>query len=722
MGAAVGGVVGYNLTEKLWKNSTIELPIFALSPEEMFLNKIAMLDVNFINPNKYDNVYQQDSAGNFIATDEGDDIDGDGTPDGVIAANANGEPTDPSRALSLSDSKTSVALELQETVATWYVALRNLAIVMLLCILVYVGIRMVISSAAKDKAKYKQMLLDWLVAMCLLFCLHYIMSFALSITDSLNKLFQKQSYTYIVGLPSTKGYTLDTDGATDKAAAEQMKETLENDDGFGWPTNLMGKVRLEMQLSDSDSEEYDNSQIGYTMVYLVLVIYTVMFLFIYLKRVLYIAFLTLIAPLVAMTYPLDKMNDGKAQAFNMWLKEYIFTLLIQPVHALIYTVFVSMAINFASSNVIYTLVCIGFILQAEKIIRKFFGFEKAGAFPIMNSALGGAMVMQGMNMLRGKGKKEKEGKNGNVRTKTSPNSRGDSEHMDVAGTLAGGNTPLESAGDSNNNRDYSEQAEEQFERDWAGVGDSSEYAGGAADGDSSNGGSSNAGSSSSSSSTGDLPGRKARIKGYLKTAGKYALQSAGQSAIDGINKIPGTLTRLPLAATLGTIGVAAGLASDNGANVAKYGAAGAGIGYALSKGKNIDTESIKDDALRDVYGKDYKEYMNQQSDKAWQKDHDAVNAYKEKYGSDYKEKMEIALKFRQNGVTDDKIIIKAMNAPGSFGSEDSNERIALARMASQVSSAKDLEQVEKRLKKNGALDGRIKETLEAIRYIKGFEY
>ena len=39
------------------------------------------------------------------------------------------------------------------------------------------------------------------------------------------------------------------------------------------------------------------------------------------------AFLTIIAPLVALTYPIDKINDGKAQAFNMWFKEYIFNLL-----------------------------------------------------------------------------------------------------------------------------------------------------------------------------------------------------------------------------------------------------------------------------------------------------------------------------------------------------------------------------------------------------------
>ena len=46
----------------------------------------------------------------------------------------------------------------------------------------------------------------------------------------------------------------------------------------------------------------------------------------------------MIAPFVALTYPIDKLNDGQAQGFNKWLKEYIFNLLIQPMHLLLYTI------------------------------------------------------------------------------------------------------------------------------------------------------------------------------------------------------------------------------------------------------------------------------------------------------------------------------------------------------------------------------------------------
>ena len=52
-----------------------------------------------------------------------------------------------------------------------------------------------------------------------------------------------------------------------------------------------------------------------------------------------IVFLILVAPITAITYPIDKISDGKAQAFNMWLQEFLYEVIIQPFHLLIYVVF-----------------------------------------------------------------------------------------------------------------------------------------------------------------------------------------------------------------------------------------------------------------------------------------------------------------------------------------------------------------------------------------------
>ncbi len=118
----------------------------------------------------------------------------------------------------------------------------------------------------------------------------------------------------------------------------------------------------------------------------------------------------MIAPLVALTYPIDKINDGQAQAFNMWLKEYIFNLLLQPLHLLIYTILLGSAMELATQYMIYPLVVLGFMLPAEKILRRFFGFEKSStASSIAGGALGGAAVMSAINKLSGGAKRAVKG-------------------------------------------------------------------------------------------------------------------------------------------------------------------------------------------------------------------------------------------------------------------------------------------------------------------------
>ena len=183
----------------------------------------------------------------------------------------------------------------------------------------------------------------------------------------------------------------------------------ETSDVVTWPTNLMGKLRLQAQMSNGDV-----SFIGYAICFAMLVFYTVFFTFTYLKRVVYLAFLTIIAPFVALTYPIDKISDGSAQGFNKWIKEYVFNLLIQPLHLILYTVLISSAFELSSTNIIYSIVAIGFLIPAEKVMRSLFGFEKAStAGSLAGAAIGGSLINQGLNKLLHKGQSGgKKGDNG----------------------------------------------------------------------------------------------------------------------------------------------------------------------------------------------------------------------------------------------------------------------------------------------------------------------
>lgn len=380
------------------------IPIATYSPEQIFAGKVAGLDINFINPNKY--------------------------------TNSDGEEVE------------SSAAKLQPTIASWYVAIRNLAVVGLLSILVYVGIRIIISSTASDKAKYKQMLVDWLIALCILFFMHYLMSFIITMTESV--------CTAIAG----DGSSNITVNVTDENGSHTFN------------TNLLGLARFKTQYKDF------GPKMAYLIMYLALVIYTVVFTWFYLKRLLMMAFLTLIAPAVALTYPIDKMNDGKAQAFDAWLKEYAFNALIQPFHLIIYYVFVTSAMDLASTNIIYMIAALAFIMPAEKILRKFFGFDKAGAGTL--GALAGGLTAGSLISKLGKGKSH-GGSSGKASGGNSVESgekpvRFEKKH-DV-GQIEGGRANSEGAttnADESENEDYTQDALDKYSADGYGQNANGEY-------------------------------------------------------------------------------------------------------------------------------------------------------------------------------------------------------------------------------------------------------
>ena len=82
--------------------------------------------------------------------------------------------------------------------------------------------------------------------------------------------------------------------------------------------------------------------------------------------------------------------------------------------------------------------------------------------------------------------------------------------------------------------------------------------------------------------------------------------------------------------------------------------------------------------------------------------------------------MEKAKKYRQYGIDDDKIIIKAMKLNLKDQNVDSDERIALAKIAHTVQTEDDLKAYGDRLKDQNISEDRIKEINKQVRKIKGW--
>ena len=207
---------------------------------------------------------------------------------------------------------------IKQTVAEWYYGIRNLSIIISLFVLIYIGIRMAISTVALEKAKYKKMLIGWIQSFVLIFFLHYIM---IAATFGLNQLMKM--------LPRVDG----------KAEGFLLVSTMLGVATTSWNTLIV------------------------TIIFWMLVYYHFKFFMLYAKRLISIAFLIVIAPLI---------TDHKAQAFNTWLKEFLTNIFIQPLHVLLYLIFFWSASEIALRVPMFTIVFLAGLSRAEKVIKGIF--------------------------------------------------------------------------------------------------------------------------------------------------------------------------------------------------------------------------------------------------------------------------------------------------------------------------------------------------------------
>lgn len=323
----------------------------------------------------------------------------------------------------------SIVGTLKETVSSWYNTLRMIALAGLLSVLAYIGIRVMLSSAAADKAKYKERAKDWFVAMCLVFFLHYIMVFIMTSVDEITTMLSNSNSE---GRAEQVSVTVTDGDKPDKVSGEVTDgDTIEQvEEEVVFYTNLTGYIRLCVEYKDLVPK------FSALIMYLGLTFYTVYFVFIYLKRLLTLVFLTLIAPLVALTYPLDKLKDGKAQAFNYWLREYAMNAMLPIIHLILYTILVTSAADLIKKAPLYAIIAMGFIVPAEKIVKDMFGFKSAMA-PGGGFA-GGVMASQLMSAYSkskgsGKGSSGGSGDSGKEKIKSyADKGKIDSSYSDLA--------------------------------------------------------------------------------------------------------------------------------------------------------------------------------------------------------------------------------------------------------------------------------------------------
>lgn len=766
----------------------VVLPTFAMGPEEIFGGRVLLFDANIFKPKNVKVDYN-------ILDIEGDSITGSGTANSLqqwetLKSNPQYQAK---RYYYIDDSGEEVvtsvnnsAYELREIIQKWYYIIRNIALVGSMLILLYIGIRMIISSVAEEKAKYKQMLSDWVIALCLIVLMHYIMIFAHSTVESITRMFNNMISPgkYVAAIVNPEDHLKKKVEELEDANGVQYVFEEDGVTSIRWPTNMMGKFRVQAYNKDG-SEQY----VGYVLAYFALVLFTLVFSFTYIKRLLYLLFLTVISPLVALTYPIDKIHDGKAQAFNMWFKEYIFNLLIQPFHLLLYAIFVTMAFDLASQNVIYSLVVIGFMIPAEKFLRTMFGFNKASTPGLFAGAAGAALTMSAVNSLgkfakgghgggKGSGGKDSQKEEQNKLRTRDP---GHSQEK-LFGELANEGTSQNSEGNTsqigaqnnaeNNNQNNNEEAsvqqrmldayDENFGTDeWdaqerdamareANEPESQEYSADdfrqiledsgyeedeirqimeeqgyeipnepeqieAAEHQENT--ESPQVAPEQPRRTIEPPGnnmkdlRKKYMGQRAKTALKMAARTAGSAAVDTAVDMAKFGAKVAVAAPLAAIGGVAGIVKGDPNAVLQNATVAGATGFSIAggminrvegAGKGIQKSQEQFD--REAYGADYSNFVNAKMDDKFVKDKKIRKLYQEKLGLENKEEIDAAmtdaLKYRQEGINDNEIIIKAMKLDnGNPQNRADNRRLAAAKLAENSKNEKDLEAHMKRFAK-----------------------
>ena len=238
--------------------------------------------------------------------------------------------------------ETYVMNQIKYHVIQYYTIIRNFSIAVSLFVLIYIGIRMAISTVAEDKAKYKEMLINWIVSIILVFLLQFIviiisfvLKYGLNLVNNIAsawglKEFESQIYSGAIKNLTTKGFNVFTS----------------------------------------------------VVIIYILTWYQVKFFIYYMRRTLEVNFLIMVSQLVTITYQIDKAGDGKAQAFGTFMQEIIMKSVIQIIHAILYVVFLGTAGVIASNMPIVAILFFAALSRAEKITRNIFtvkedGFQKA---------------------------------------------------------------------------------------------------------------------------------------------------------------------------------------------------------------------------------------------------------------------------------------------------------------------------------------------------------
>ena len=314
--------------------------------------------------------------------------------------------------------KESIASTLRTVVGQVYRTIRDICILALFIVIIYLLIRRVMSINPREKSDLAQTVTNCIVGLCLILTMHYIMSISVTLFEELSKSIALSNTI------ETSTEEVDDDKANEIKANEIKKEVEEGNAPAVPGLNIVYSDKLYNKLAEQiDKNELPNvvvlanggaaqtelgiitrnlteharllsqevyelddngdkaaekwSGIGWSFVYVMMIILTIAFIWLYGKRVIYMAALTMFAPIVGVMYPINKMHGAaRAHALSTWLRMYMGNLVMQPLQLFIYVILVGSAMAIAYNNPIYVIIALMGLLYVEKLLKNLIGLPE----------------------------------------------------------------------------------------------------------------------------------------------------------------------------------------------------------------------------------------------------------------------------------------------------------------------------------------------------------
>ena len=232
---------------------------------------------------------------------------------------------------------------LSETVASWYVFIKGICIAVMIVALIAIGIKAALSSSPDDKADIKMLFLYWIIGIIILIFLEQII------------------YAVIY---------------LEQIIVDRLRQIAQTIAGSSTPDQEISLY--ESARTKAYEIKFTSGMLGLFM-YIILVYYTFKFFFIYLKRYVNVMILIIASPIVISVNTYRKAFQGKGGLIGKWIKEFLYNVFIQVVHAGVYSTIIAFALTLSDDalsfiGAIITFLALFFMCKLDGIIRKIFNF------------------------------------------------------------------------------------------------------------------------------------------------------------------------------------------------------------------------------------------------------------------------------------------------------------------------------------------------------------